>query len=456
MYANALTALRNFFDSGATRPIDFRKNQLKKLKAAIERYEEKIYAALYKDLKKSPEECWVTENGFLIAEINNALRHLDGWAAPENVPTNLVNFPSGSRIIKQPLGVVLIIGPWNYPLMLLLTPLVGAIAAGNCMVLKSSEFAPATSGVIKQIITENFSPEYILFTEGDGEQVIPAMMDHFIFNHVFFTGSTAVGKLIYRMAANNLVPVTLELGGKSPCVVEADADIKIAAKRIALAKFSNAGQMCVAPDFILVHQSVKERFLNELKKQLPEFFGPDAKQSYQYGKIINEKQFNRIIAYLDDGKILYGGRSDKNELYIEPTLLIDVSLSSTVMQDEIFGPVLPVIAFNTMDEALNIIGNKKNPLAFYLFTSSKKKETSWLDAVSCGGCCINNASWHLTNHHLPFGGIGNSGMGHYHGKFSFNTFSHQKTVMKTPTWFDPAIKYPPFKGKLKLFKWIIR
>lgn len=456
MYANALTALRNFFDSGATRPIDFRKNQLKKLKAAIERYEEKIYAALYKDLKKSPEECWVTENGFLIAEINNALRHLDGWAAPENVPTNLVNFPSGSRIIKQPLGVVLIIGPWNYPLMLLLTPLVGAIAAGNCMVLKSSEFAPATSGVIKQIITENFSPEYILFTEGDGEQVIPAMMDHFIFNHVFFTGSTAVGKLIYRMAANNLVPVTLELGGKSPCVVEADADIKIAAKRIALAKFSNAGQMCVAPDFILVHQSVKERFLNELKKQLPEFFGPDAKQSYQYGKIINEKQFNRIIAYLDDGKILYGGRSDKNELYIEPTLLIDVSLSSTVMQDEIFGPVLPVIAFNTMDEALNIIGNKKNPLAFYLFTSSKKKETSWLDAVSCGGCCINNASWHLTNHHLPFGGIGNSGMGHYHGKFSFNTFSHQKAVMKTPTWFDPAIKYPPFKGKLKLFKWIIR
>jgi len=456
MYANALTALRNFFDSGATRPIDFRKNQLKKLKAAIERYEEKIYAALYKDLKKSPEECWVTENGFLIAEINNALRHLDGWAAPENVPTNLVNFPSGSRIIKQPLGVVLIIGPWNYPLMLLLTPLVGAIAAGNCMVLKSSEFAPATSGVIKQIITENFSPEYILFTEGDGEQVIPAMMDHFIFNHVFFTGSTAVGKLIYRMAANNLVPVTLELGGKSPCVVEADADIKIAAKRIALAKFSNAGQMCVAPDFILVHQSVKELFLNELKKQLPEFFGPDAKQSYQYGKIINEKQFNRIIAYLDDGKILYGGRSDKNELYIEPTLLIDVSLSSTVMQDEIFGPVLPVIAFNTMDEALNIIGNKKNPLAFYLFTSSKKKETSWLDAVSCGGCCINNASWHLTNHHLPFGGIGNSGMGHYHGKFSFNTFSHQKAVMKTPTWFDPAIKYPPFKGKLKLFKWIIR
>lgn len=456
IYANALTALRNFFDSGATRPIDFRKNQLKKLKAAIERYEEKLYAALYKDLKKSPEECWVTENGFLIAEINNTLRHLDGWAATEKVPTNLVNFPSGSRIIKQPLGVVLIIGPWNYPLMLLLAPLVGAIAAGNCMVLKASEFAPETSGVIKQMITENFSPNYILFTEGDGEKVIPAMMDRFVFNHVFFTGSTAVGKLIYRMAANSLVPVTLELGGKSPCVVEADANIKIAAKRIALTKFSNAGQMCVAPDFILVHQSVKERFLNELTELLPEFFGPDAKQSYQYGKIINEKQFNRIIAYLKDGKILYGGHTDKNELYIEPTILTDVSLSSAVMQDEIFGPVLPVISFNTMDEALSIINNKKNPLAFYLFTASKKKEISWLDAVSCGGCCINNASWHLTNHHLPFGGIGNSGMGQYHGKYSFNTFSHLKTVMKTPTWFDPAIKYPPFKGKLKLFKRIIR
>ena len=456
MYANALAALRNFFDSGATRPIDFRKNQLRKLKSAIERYEEKIYAALYKDLKKSREECWVTENGFLIAEINHALRHLDGWATPETVPTNLVNFPSGSRILKQPLGVVLIIGPWNYPLMLLLTPLVGAIAAGNCIALKSSEFAPETSAVIKQMITENFSPQYILFTEGEGEKIIPAMMEYFIFNHVFFTGSTAVGKLIYRMAANNLVPVTLELGGKSPCVVEEDADIKIAAKRIALAKFSNAGQMCVAPDFILVHQSVKERLLNELKKLLPEFFGSDARQSYQYGKIINEKQFNRIIAYLKDGHILYGGQSDKDQLYIEPTILTEVPVTSAVMQDEIFGPVLPVIAYHTMEEALAIISNNKNPLAFYLFTSSKKKEDKWLEAVSCGGCCINNASWHLTNHNLPFGGIGNSGIGHYHGKYSFNTFSHQQAVMKTPTWFDPALKYPPFKGKLKLFKWIVR
>ena len=340
--------------------------------------------------------------------------------------------------------------------MLLLTPLVGAMAAGNCIVLKSSEFAPETAGVIKQMITENFNPNYILFTEGDGEKVIPAMMDHFVFNHVFFTGSTAVGKLIYQMAAKNLVPVTLELGGKSPCVVEEDADIKIAAKRIALAKFSNAGQMCVAPDFILVHQSAKDRLLNELTKLLPQFFGSDAKQSYQYGKIINEKQFNRIIAYMKDGNILYGGQSDKDQLYIEPTILTDVPLSGAVMQDEIFGPVLPVIAYQTMDEALAIISKNKNPLAFYLFTASKKKEIKWLESVSCGGCCINNTSWHLTNHHLPFGGIGNSGIGHYHGKYSFNTFSHHKAVMKTPTWFDPAIKYPPFKGKLKLFKWIIR
>ncbi len=456
IYANALAAVRQFFDSGATRSVEFRKTQLRNLKSALERYEEKIYAALYKDLKKSREECWVTENGFLIAEINHTLRHLDSWAAPETVSTNLVNFPSGSRILKQPLGVVLIIGPWNYPLMLLLTPLVGAMAAGNCVVLKSSEFAPETSAVIKEMITENFSPNYILFTEGEGDKVIPGMMDHFTFNHVFFTGSTAVGKLIYRMAANNLVPVTLELGGKSPCVVEEDANIRTAAKRIALAKFSNAGQMCVAPDFILVHQSVKDRLLIELKKLLREFFGSDARQSYQYGKIINEKQFNRIIAYLEDGHILYGGQSDKSQLYIEPTILTDVPVTSAVMQDEIFGPVLPVIAFDTMDEALSIISNNKNPLAFYLFTSSKKKEDIWLEAVSCGGCCINNASWHLTNYNLPFGGIGNSGIGHYHGIYSFNTFSHQQAVMKTPAWFDPALKYPPFKGKLNLFKWIVR
>lgn len=453
---NELTALRNFFNSGATRSFDFRKQQLEKLKDVLQRYEERIYQALYDDLKKSPEECWVTENGFVYAEINNTLKHLDEWMRPEKVPTNLLNLPSKSFVMSEPLGVVLLISPWNYPMQLLFTPLVGAIAAGNCIVMKSSEFAPATTALMKQMITGTFDPNYILFTEGDGATVIPGMMNNFIFDHVFYTGSTAVGKIIYQMAANNLVPVTLELGGKSPCIVESDADMKVAAKRIAMTKFSNAGQMCVAPDYVLVHESKKEEFITQIKNHLKNFFGDDAKSSDNYGKIINEKQFDRLIKYFADGKIIYGGNSDRSRLYIEPTLMTDINMDSSIMKDEIFGPVLPVIAFKTMEEALNIISKNKNPLAFYVFTSGKEKEMQWLNSVAFGGGCVNNASWHLTNHNLPFGGRGFSGSGHYHGKYSFDTFSHKKAVMKTPTWFDPSIKYPPFKGKLKLFKWVIK
>ena len=451
---NELTALRNFFDSGATRSYDFRKKQLQKLKDVLQRYEEKIYQALYSDLKKGPEECWVTENGFVFAEVNNTLKHLDNWMQAEHVSTNLLNLPSKSFIMSEPLGVVLIISPWNYPMQLLFTPLVGAMAAGNCVVMKSSEFAPATTAVMKQMISETFDPNYILFTEGDGAVVVPEMMNNFIFDHVFYTGSTAVGKIIYQMAANNLVPVTLELGGKSPCVVEADADIKVAARRIAMTKFSNAGQMCVAPDYVLVHESKKEALISAIKDQLDQFFGADAKTSDNYGKIINEKQFDRLIKYLADGKIIRGGNTDKSKLYIEPTLITNVSMDSAIMKEEIFGPILPILSFNNMEEALGIIAKNKNPLAFYIFTSGKEK--IWLNAVAFGGGCVNNASWHLTNHNLPFGGRGFSGSGHYHGKYSFEAFSHKKAVMKTPTWFDPSIKYPPLKGKLKIFKWVIR
>jgi aldehyde dehydrogenase (NAD+) len=309
---------------------------------------------------------------------------------------------------------------------------------------------------MKKIIETIFPEEYILYADGDGAIVVPEMMNHFSFDHVFYTGSTAVGKIIYKMAAEKLVPVTLELGGKSPCVVEADANLKVAARRIAMTKFNNAGQMCVAPDYILVHQSKKDQLINELKNTIRQFFGSNPSESYNYGKIINEKQFNRVIKYLQDGTILYGGNSNKEQLYIEPTILDNVSIDSAVMRDEIFGPILPVIGFNTAEEALAIIQQHKNPLAFYLFTSSSKKEKEWMEKVPFGGGCINNASWHLTNHHLPFGGRGFSGTGQYHGKYSFETFSHKKAIMKTPTWFDPAIKYPPFKGKLKLFKWVIK
>ena len=448
--------MRNYFDSGITKPYAFRKEQLIKLQQAVKKYEQPLHEALFVDLKKSPEECWVTETGFLLSELSNILKHLKGWMQPESVSTNLLNLPSKSFILQEPLGVVLIISPWNYPFQLLMTPLAGAMAAGNCVILKSSEFAPATSAVMKQMIEETFDKNYIQFVEGDGAVVIPEMMNNFTFDHVFYTGSTAVGKLVYKMAAERLVPVTLELGGKSPCVVEEDANIKIAAKRIAMTKFSNAGQMCVAPDYVLVHESRKDELIAGLKKSIHGFFGDKPEDSENYGKIINGKQFDRLVKYLQKGQLLHGGRNDKEKLFIEPTVISNVSLDADIMKDEIFGPILPVISFSSKAEALKIIAQNKNPLAFYVFTSSSAKEKDWLNSVAFGGGCINNASWHLTNHNLPFGGRGFSGSGQYHGKYSFETFSHKKAVMKTPTWFDPSIKYPPFKGKMKLFKMVIK
>lgn len=451
-----LHPLRNFFNDYHTRSYEFRKQQLQKLKAAVLQHEKELYAALYADLKKNEVESWVTEMGFVIAEINHTLKHLDKWMKPKKVATNLLNLPGKSFIYKEPLGVVLIIGPWNYPLQLLFTPLIGAMAAGNCVVLKPSEFAPATSAIMKKLIEENFSKEYLFYVEGDGATVIPQMMNNFRFDHVFYTGSTQVGKIIYEMAAKQLVPVTLELGGKSPCIVESDANLKVAAKRIGLTKFSNAGQMCVAPDYVLVHQSVKEKFVSELKKVLLQFFTADASSSNNFGKIINEKQFNRLVKSLQQGRIVYGGKYNSSTHFIEPTILEDISLESAVMGEEIFGPVLPILTFNTFEEAKAVMDHHPNPLAFYVFTSSKEKEKQWLEKVAFGGGCINNASWHLTNFNLPFGGRGNSGIGAYHGKYSFDVFSHQKAVMKTATWFDPKIKYPPYEGKLNLIKKIVR
>jgi aldehyde dehydrogenase (NAD+) len=451
-----LQLLRKFFDDYSTLSYEFRKQQLQKLKAAVVQHEKELFDALYSDLKKSAEESWVTEVGFLIAEINHTLKHLRDWMKPTKVRTNLVNIPSQSSVYKEPLGVVLIIGPWNYPLQLLFTPLVGAIAAGNCAVLKPSEFAPATAAVMKKIVEENFSSDYIQYAEGDGSIVVPEMVNSFRFDHIFYTGSTEVGRQVYEMAAKQLIPVTLELGGKSPCIVESDANLSVSAKRIALAKFSNAGQMCVAPDYLLVHHSVKEKFLRSLKKAVHHFFSEDASLSANYGRIVNEIQFNRLVSYLQHGKIVYGGRYDSAKLYIEPTIIEGVPLDSTVMGEEIFGPVLPVLYFDNFQQAKEIIDQNANPLALYVFTESSEKERQWIEKVAFGGGCVNNVSWQLTNFNLPFGGRGNSGTGAYHGKYSFNVFSHQKAIMKTPTWFDPKIKYPPFEGKLALFKKIIR
>jgi aldehyde dehydrogenase (NAD+) len=452
----SLQSLRSYYKSGATKPYAFRMEQLKKLKAAIYQYEEELYDALFKDLKKSKEESWVTELGMVVSELSAIEKGLKQWMEPQRTSTNLLNLPSTSSVHSEPLGVVLIVGPFNYPFQLLINPLLGAIAAGNCVVLKSSEHTVATSAVIKKMIESIYPANYVLFTEGPGHEVVPAMMNNFTFDHVFFTGSVPVGKAIYKMAAERLVPVTLELGGKSPCVVESDANIKVAARRIAVTKFSNAGQMCVAPDYILVHESKKQQLVEELIKSIQSFYSTEPETNENFGKIINERQYNRIIAYLKDGTILHGGRSNKETLFIEPTILDHVSMNTALMQEEIFGPLLPIFTFTEMEDALKMIEQHPNPLSFYVYTSNSEKEKQWIDAVPFGGGCVNNSSWHLTNHHLPFGGRGFSGTGKYHGKYSFDTFSHQKAVMKTPTWFDPAVKYPPFKGKLGLFKMVIK
>lgn len=448
--------MRSFFLSGATQSFTFRKEQLKKLKKAILAHEQEIYAALETDLKKNREETWVTEIGIILSELSYMLKNLTQWMQAEIVSTNLVNLPSKSYINKEPLGVVLIIGPWNYPFQLLFNPLLGAIAAGNCVVLKPSEYAPATSAISRKIIEEIYPGEYIKCVEGDGAAIIPQLMNQIRFDQIFYTGGTAVGKIIYKMAAEQLIPVTLELGGKSPCIIESDANLKVSARRIAIAKFSNSGQMCVAPDYLLVHHSVKEKLINELSATIRKFFSENPSIDYNYGKMINEKQFDRVLSYMSDGEVIFGGKYDRSKLYIEPTILDNVSQDSPVMKEEIFGPVLPVLTFTTKEEALKIIAKNPNPLSFYIFTNSDKKAKDWTDAIPAGGGCINNCAWHLTNHHLPFGGRGSSGTGSYHGRQSFETFSHKKSMMKTPTWIDPDIKYPPFKGKLKLFKWVIR
>lgn len=453
---SSLSQMRRFFDSGVTRPYAFRKQQLLAFKSALNKYEKEIYEALYADLKKVPEESWFTENGLLMQEINYALKNLREWMQPERAGTNLINLPSSSYLYPSPKGVVLVIGPWNFPLQLLLIPVAGAIAAGNCVVVKPSEFAPATGAVIEKIIGEIFSNEYVMVVQGDGAAVVPTMMSNFRFDHVFYTGSIPVGKAIYQLAAKDLVPVTLELGGKDPCVVESDANLKVAAKRIALGKFSNAGQMCVSPDYLLVHSSVKDKLLNYLKEYTQKFYGENPAETYGYDKIINEKRFDRLISYLNQGRIVFGGKHDREKLFISPTIIDELSPEAPVMQEEIFGPILPVFTFSSKEEALSLINRHPDPLSFYVFTGSKKKEEEWLSAVQFGAGCVNNTAMQFTNHHLPFGGVGQSGIGAYHGKNSFDVFTHRKSVMKTPTWFDPAIKYPPLKGKLKLLKFFIK
>jgi aldehyde dehydrogenase (NAD+) len=451
-----LTDMRLFFNSGATRSYAFRKKQLLLLRDAILEYEMQIYDALYQDLRKSPEEVYATEIGMVLMEIRIALKNLRRWTRPESVYTNLLNAPSSSRIFHDPLGVMLIIAPWNYPFHLLILPLVGAIAGGNTVMLKPSELAPATAALMEKMIRGLFPPQYISIVNGDGASLIPPMIRNFRFDHIFYTGNAAVGKSIYQLAAEQLTSVTLELGGKNPAVVEKDADLKLAARKIAIGKFLNAGQTCVAPDYVLVHSSVREEFLKKLQEAILRFYGNDASLSDNYGRIINEKRFDLLTGYFSEGRIRFGGDHDRKILYIAPTIMDGISAGAAMMKDEIFGPLLPVFTFEKMEDAKMMIAENPEPLAFYLFTRNRDTEDKWMESVPFGGGCINNTLWHLTNHNLPFGGIGKSGLGAYHGNHSFHRFTHAKSVMKTPRWFEPAVKYPPFESNMKWFKILIR
>jgi aldehyde dehydrogenase (NAD+) len=454
--AAKLKAMREFFDAGATRSYSYRRLQLQRLKQALIQHESEILQALYHDLKKNPEVVHATETGLLLAEINVALKNLKKWMRPTRAATNLMNLPGSSKIYHDPLGVIFIIAPWNYPFQLSLIPLVGAIAGGNCAVVKPSELAPATAIIIEKIIRENFPSHYISIVQGEGSAVVPSIMKSFRFDHVFYTGSVPVGKSIYQQAAADLIPVTLELGGKNPAIVEEDANLTIAAKRIVLGKFINAGQICVAPDYVLVNENIKDKLIEELKQAILNFYGETPAESEEYGKIINEIRFDKILTYLEEPELVFGGQHDRSRLFIAPSIIKNPSLDSSLMNEEIFGPVLPVLGFSSAQEAKSIIGRNPNPLSLYVFTSSAEKEKFWIEQIPFGGGCVNNTAWQFTNHNLPFGGIGESGIGAYHGKHSFEIFTHAKPVMKTPSWIDPSLKYPPFSGKMKWFRRLIR
>ncbi|TDW99978.1 aldehyde dehydrogenase [Dinghuibacter silviterrae] len=452
----SLAAMKAFVDSGQTRPVAFRKQQLSRLKAALHRHEDALLEALHRDLRKPAVEAYATELGQVHQEITHTLRHLDAWARPDRRSTPLAFFPSRSVVYKEPLGVVLVIAPWNYPLMLLLHPLVGAIAAGNSVLCKPSEFAPATAVLIEQILGELFPPEYVGVLQGDGRLVLPPLLAQGRPDHIFFTGSIPVGREILSMAAPPLIPVTLELGGKSPCIVGPTVDLLPAARRIVQGKFINAGQTCVAPDYLLVHRSIKAAFLDAVLSQLRAFFGEDPRSSPDYARIVHAGRFAKLTGYLPQGRILHGGDHDVADLYIGPTLLDDVSPDSPLMEEEIFGPLLPIFTYDTTEEALAFIRARPWPLALYVFSSDRSFADFFLREVPFGGGCVNNTLVHFGNPSLPVGGIAYSGMGRYHGFESFRIFSHFKSVTRSGTWLDLRLKYPPYAGKLRLFKWFFR
>jgi len=447
---DSFNSQKTYFSQGHTRPVAFRKEQLKRLRQAILSNESRIFEALQKDLGKSAYESYLTEIGLLLEEIKFTLKHINSWAKHRRVKTPILHFPASSHIIPEPYGVSLIIAPWNYPFQLAIAPLIGAISAGNCAIIKPSEFSENTSQLLSDMLGEIFPKEFVTVIQGDAK-VNQALLKK-PFDHIFFTGSVPVGKIIMSEAAANLTPVILELGGKSPVIVDETANLHLSARRIASGKFINAGQTCIAPDYLLVHSKVKDAFVAELKKQLVSFFGDTPQGHSDYPRIISDRHFSRLAAFLDNGVIVHGGQHDQTDRYIAPTLLDTVTWEDPVMQEEIFGPILPILTFDDISEAVEAINARPKPLALYLFSNSKSVQKQVLETVSYGGGCINDTLIHLATPYLPFGGVGESGMGSYHGKGSFEAFTHYKSILKNGFLFDNPFRYPPYGNKLGLIK----
>lgn len=435
---------KEYFATGATLPVKARIDALKKIHAYIKAHEKEITDALTADLGKSALEGFMCEAGLVLGEISYMLKNIKKFACDERRATPITNFAAKSFVKKSPRGAVLVMSPWNYPFLLTMDPLVDALAAGNTVVVKPSAYSANTSRVIAELIQNCFAPEYVAVVTG-GRAENQCLLEQ-KFDYIFFTGSQAVGREVLRKAAENLVPVTLELGGKSPCIIDKTANIKLAATRIVWGKFLNCGQTCVAPDYILCHESVKYEFVESLKKQIVTQFGDDPLNNPTYGKIINQKHFERLCSLIDSSKVVCGGKSDASKLKIEPTVMTNVTWDDAVMGQEIFGPVLPILTYKTDEEMMNIVNSRSKPLALYLFTSNKKLEKTVLSRCSFGGGCINDTIVHLATNNMGFGGVGESGMGAYHGKVGFDTFSHKKSIVDKKTWIDVNMRYQPYTG----------
>jgi aldehyde dehydrogenase (NAD+) len=445
---------RDFFNTGQTKELDFRIAQLKTIKQLIIDHETEIIEALKADLHKPECEAFLSEISLIAKEIDYALKHIKTWNKPQKAAVPWQFLPASAQIHPEPLGIVLIIGAWNYPIQLIISPLVGAIAAGNCAILKPSELAYHTSRILAEIISKKFDPAYIAVIEGDVETSQKLLLEKF--DHIFFTGSKDVGKIIMKAAAKYLTPVTLELGGKSPCIIDYDIHIEHTIRRIIWGKFANAGQTCIAPDYLLVNKKIKDKLLAGIQKCLKEFYGDNPAKSSDYARIISPKHFERLANFLKNGKIIIGGESNPEERYIAPTVIDNVSWDDPIMQEEIFGPILPVIEYSEISEAIALINSRPKPLALYLFTQNKNLQKRVLQETSSGGVCINDTVKHFAASSLPFGGVGDSGIGNYHGKASFDTFSHYKSVLYKPFWLDLKLLYPPYQNKLSLLKQIMK